>query len=121
MQYIIDALSHEVIRGYIRKGYYHRRTPLFHSPSGAIIIAIIFTIPLYFALKHNPIEIFILMIISAFSHLLLDSITEHGIYVNGKRIWKKRIFSYNNPLLNTFFITISIIMLIITLKNLIQI
>ncbi|MEM4592756.1 MAG: DUF1286 domain-containing protein [Sulfolobales archaeon] len=104
MQYTIDALSHEQVGNIIR------RTSLFHSLSGATALAIVFTLFIYVVVRNLQLLLpcAIGCLVSSYSHLLLDSITEKGIYVKGRRYVRKRMISSNNALLNTIFTLIGI-------------
>jgi membrane-bound metal-dependent hydrolase YbcI (DUF457 family) len=113
MQYIIDAVSHETIYAGNRKIV--RRTPLFHSPSGALVIAVAFSVLISYILKPGPAAIaaiFVVMLISSFSHLALDLLTEKGIYVHGRRVRRKRWASTRNPLLNFLFSALGLLLLV---------
>lgn len=110
MQYSIDALSHEKIGGY------SRRTPLLHSPTGAFAISVVFTLAFFaiFRKIHMLPLAMVANMIAAFSHLLLDSITERGIYLGGRRIVEKRMLSSSNPFLNVGFSLVGFSFLILS-------
>ena len=117
MQVAIDVLSHETV--YTGSATLHRRTPFLHSPSGALLSAAVFTAVLAYVLRpdgHALPVLFASMLVASYSHLLLDLFTERGIYVRGKRVWRKRMFKYDNPLLNLVFTSIGIFLLIESLQ-----
>jgi len=116
MQYVIDFASHEDVR--VGSRTYTRRTPLFHSPLGALIPPVFFTILLIPVLRPNVsalLEYFAVLTLASFSHLLLDLPTGRGIYVGGRRVWKKEKLQYSNPLLNLIFILIGIALIFLGL------
>lgn len=117
MQLVIDVLSHETV--YTADRVIHRRTPLLHSPTGALLVAVGFTaLSAYVTRPQLPLLLlqFLAMIVASYSHLLLDLLTERGIYVKGKRAWRKRLFSYNNPLLNFLFTVTGIALFLASLQ-----
>jgi len=113
MQYTIDSLSHEEIDTRSRRII--RRTPLFHSLLGALILPAIFTAMLTATLRLNIVIIFkyfAVLIAASYSHLLLDLPTGRGIYVTGRRIWKKEKFHFDDPTLNLLFTFLGILLII---------
>jgi len=116
MQYIIDSLSHEEINTRSRRVV--RRTPLFHSPLGALILPAVFTAMLTATLRLNIVimfKYFVVLIVASYSHLLLDLPTGRGIYVMGRRIWKKEKLHFDNPTLNLLFTFLGILLIIFSL------
>lgn len=112
MQALIDVLSHEtrVVNGRV----IHRRTKFLHSPLGATLLGLGLGLYLMFVLPFEGFGVIIALLLAAYSHLLLDAITEHGIYVFGKRTSRRRLLRYNNPIANGFFQLIGILLLLIT-------
>lgn len=104
MQYVIDAVSHEEV--YVGGRVVSRRTPLLHSPSGVLLVSLAFT-GLALAITGFSVwratSYLALMASAASSHLLLDSLTERGVYVRGRRVYRRRMFRTDNPILNTVF------------------
>jgi len=67
----------------------------------------------YYVLQYAKTEVPLVIsagVVSAISHLFLDSITESGIFVAGKRRALAH-FSYNNALVNVIFITAGLFLL----------
>jgi len=115
MQYIIDSLSHEEVSTRSRR--VSRRTPLFHSPLGALILPTIFTVMLFLVLRlstETMFKYFLVLVAVSYSHLLLDLPTGRGIYVMGRRIWKKEKLRYDDPALNLLFTLLGIILIILS-------
>ena len=113
MQDIIDWASHEAV--YARGRVIFRRTPLFHSPLGAVLAALIFTgLLLVFtgAYRERLLAYTLTMLTASFSHLLLDSFTEKGVFIGKRRIFKERVFSNNNPMLNALFTLIGLFLIV---------
>lgn len=100
MQLAIDAASHEVVYAGGRRVV--RRTPLLHSPTGALLAALAFTAPAA-ALLGRPLRCALLMLLASASHLALDAPTERGIYLAGRRLWRRRALSNRSPALNALF------------------
>ena len=96
-QYVIDYGSHEVVARGGRT--YYRRGKFLHSPEGATAVAL-FLAPLLYTFIGDFMVSFAVLLFATYSHLLLDAFTERGIYVAGKRITKRRLARYNNPLAN---------------------
>jgi len=69
----------------------------------------------YYALQYANVEISLVILaglVSALSHLFLDSVTESGIFVSGKRKALAH-FSYNNPFINAVFIVAGLLFILI--------
>lgn len=123
LQYVIDYASHE---RYVYNGHvYYRRSKLFHSPSGATLLGVSAGLLLYLIASYpgSSLDLTVLfisvtlMLEATFSHLLLDLPTGRGIYVKGKRTWKKQRISSMNPALNTLVVLISLLMLFYYIFN----
>ncbi|QKQ99182.1 DUF1286 domain-containing protein [Metallosphaera tengchongensis] len=107
---LIDRLGHEVRYGYIR------RTPRTHTLLRSLPWGILPSLPLSLILG-VPIIAF-LGIVAGPSHLVLDVLTERGIYVKRRGRWVRYAlahFAYNNPLLNGLFILIGAVFLYIAM------
>ena len=94
----IDKLSHEI------QGTH--RTPLFHSPLGVSILSIALSL-LGPAVDYRAqldklifMKYVVLVLVSGWTHLLLDVLNPGGIYWRGRRRSVARI-RYNDPLVNT--------------------
>lgn len=111
MQYAIDFASHEVRDGIVR------RTPLFHSFTGAILISAIFTLLFHIVVRSTEALVpgAIVCVASSLTHLLLDFFTEKGIYVNRRRIVKRRMMSSRDPSMNILFTLIGLAIWIFSL------
>lgn len=116
IQYVIDIASHEA---YSYKGQrYYRRSKLFHSPSGATLLGVATGVLLYllytypsFVLDTGMLALAIMLMLEAtYSHLLLDLPTGRGIYINGRRTWRKQRISSMNPILNGIVVLVSLVM-----------
>ncbi|GGP19680.1 hypothetical protein GCM10007981_04340 [Thermocladium modestius] len=106
VNYAIDQLGH---RGGVR-------IPRTHSPTGALITGLS-TAPLALLAKVTPIYVTAVALIGALaglSHLLLDSMTENGIYVRGRRRAISH-FRFNDNALNQAFMIMGVAMLLIAL------
>jgi len=117
MQYAIDSLSHEEVN--IRGKSISRRTPLFHSPIGALILPSVFTALTAIMLRPGAAALlkhFIVLTAASYSHLLLDLPTGRGIYVGGRRVWKKEKFRYDDPLLNLLFVFLGVLLAYFALR-----
>jgi hypothetical protein len=120
--HIIDGLGHE------RKGPYISRKAGTHSLSGAIIVAA-FVSALFYGLTLIPSfvaipteylqavsylrvplkQIVTFNLLSTFSHLFLDLITERGIFFRKKRVG---IFGFSgNGIMNSVFIVLSLLLI----------
>jgi membrane-bound metal-dependent hydrolase YbcI (DUF457 family) len=113
MQVLIDVLSHEkrVVNGRV----IYRRTKFLHSPTGATVLGLLLGLYLVVVFPYGDIGVFVALLLSAYSHLLLDAITEHGIYILGRRTSSRRLLRYNNPLANALFQLIGIGLLLYSL------
>jgi len=117
MQYAIDSLSHERIQ--VRGMTVSRRTPLFHSPLGALTLPSVFTAMLAFMLRPDIEDAFkylAVLLTASYLHLLLDLPTGRGIYVAGRRTWKREKFRYDDPLLNLIFSALGITLMLLSVR-----
>ncbi len=108
VNYIIDKLGH---RGRVR-------SPSTHSPTGASLIGLS-TIPLILLVKVTMINMLVVALIgvlAGLSHLMLDSMTENGIYIRGRR-WAISHFKFNDKALNWAFMVVGAAMLLIALTR----
>jgi len=111
MQYTIDFASHESREGIVR------RTPLFHSITGALLISAIFVLLFHVVVKNVAVIVpgAIACVVSSLSHLFLDFFTEKGIYINRRRTAKRRMISSRDPAINILFTLIGIVLWISSL------
>lgn len=108
LQVLIDAISHEV------KGGYVRRTKLLHSPSGVSVFSALLASPAAAALNWlglvgwvDAAKLILAAVASGLSHLLLDALNPGGIYVKGKRVRLLNV-PYDNPELNYLITSIGL-------------
>jgi len=117
VNYIIDAAGHEVRNGY------RRRTAATHSLTGATAmgaavgllptLVILLAAPGVAGAYYGPLlllEVTALGAVAGLSHLLLDALTEGGIYYRGRR-WALAHWRYNNPAANGLFALLGLVML----------
>ncbi len=91
----IDVFGHE-------RRPYPRRTRLMHSPLGPLIATLPFIAAAAPAPPLDLVRVSISMLLGAYSHLLLDAVTEGGIYrspFSDKR-WRLAKLPYNHPVAN---------------------
>ena len=108
VNYIIDRLGH---RGGVR-------LPNTHSPTGASVIGLL-TTPLAMLAKVtviNVLAVALIGVLAGLSHLLLDSMTENGIYIKRRR-WAISHFRFNDRVLNQVFMIVGLVMLVIALTR----
>ncbi|MEB3774677.1 MAG: DUF1286 domain-containing protein [Desulfurococcales archaeon] len=107
--HLVDRLSHEV--------GHRRRTPLFHSPTGIIALssALALIAPLFDVESRYSyiwlLKFFLLLLLSGFTHLMLDALNPGGVYFRGRRVRLSRIH-YDDPLANAFFQLIGALLVI---------
>lgn len=113
---IIDALGHEEKDGFTRRS--PRTHTMGRSFTAGLIISLLVALFLYYM---SPIGAYRALIIAlmgpvvGWSHMLLDALTENGIYVKRRGRWVRFAlahFKYNNPALNWLFIIIGVMLLI---------
>ncbi|WP_338604902.1 DUF1286 domain-containing protein (plasmid) [Sulfolobus tengchongensis] len=129
---IIDRLGHEMKR--TKHGYLPVRSPLTHTVYRSIIWGIISVLPLlllYYVYHYHTYHYYyssyysstlILSTIAAGiivgpSHMLLDSLTEEGIYTKKNGKWRRVAlahFRYNDPVANGIAILVGVILLILS-------
>lgn len=113
LQYVIDGLSHSESGGYVR------RTPLLHSPSGslastAVYVALVLAVARDWTLVPPAL---LCGLLSSYTHLLLDAITERGIYVRGRRTARRRLARSDNPALNALFLLLGLALFLSALPS----
>lgn len=113
MQYVMDGLSHAEVGGV------RRRTPLFHSPAGALLSTVAFCAVILLVTRDASLLPVAALCgaISGFSHIALDLPTERGIYVRGRRTSSRRLLRYDNPALNALFTLLGLIMIVCSLPT----
>jgi len=109
----MDHLGHE------RKGFGIRRTWVTHSVFTGSALGVFLGVLLAFGFRYANLPFSFIAFalegfVSALSHLLLDSITEGGIFIFKKRIALAH-FRYNNLFLNTGFSLLGMLLLVLTL------
>jgi len=120
---IIDRLGH--VKKYSRRiGTFYSRTPLTHTFPRSIFWGFVSSLPFNFLFYYTKIisqQDFIiasaLSLVAGPSHMFLDIFTENGIYVKKNGSWRRFAlahFDYNNVFINSFFIIIGIIMIILS-------
>lgn len=117
MQYVIDFLSHEeaVVRTKRGAVVVSRRGWFLHSPIGATAVALVFTLIDAYVMHWwaGFASILAVALAGSYSHLLLDMITEKGIYLYRRRLTRKRLFRYDNPALNALFSIAGVVMIVL--------
>ncbi|WP_291764719.1 DUF1286 domain-containing protein [Caldivirga sp. UBA161] len=113
---LIDVLGHEERNGFTRRS--PRTHTMGRSFAVGLIVSILVALFLYYM---SPIGIYKALIIVlmgpvvGWSHMLLDMLTENGIYVKRRGRWVRFAlahYKYNNPVLNWLFIIIGVMLLI---------
>jgi len=115
---IIDAVGHEYRHGFIR------RTPVSHTVPRSILWSLVPAVPMasYWSLSKPLLSLVVILqgLLSGPLHMLLDSLTERGIYVRRGDRWVRFAiahFHYNNPAINLLFTLLGIVMLWISLNS----
>ncbi|WP_292000320.1 DUF1286 domain-containing protein [Caldivirga sp.] len=116
INFLIDVLGHEEKNGFTR------RTPRTHTMGRSFTLGLIISIlTAMFLYYMSPIGIYKALIIAlmgpvtGWSHMLLDALTENGIYVKRRGKWTRFAlahFKYNNSALNWLFIVIGVMLII---------
>ncbi len=90
-----------------------RRTRLSHSPVGPLLFAIPLLLPLLEAPVREALAAAVALLLGAYSHLVLDAVTEGGVYRSPFSPRRVRIASYpyNHPLLNNLAVALSALLL----------
>lgn len=112
----IDALGHE------RRGAYVARSPRTHTVGRSMIIGLALSIPVAaFFYYMTPIgfsysfAVALMGPISGLSHMFLDSLTEHGVFIRRGGKWVRFAIlraRYNNAVLNGLFTVLGLLMLL---------
>ena len=116
INFLIDALGHEEKNGFIRRS--PRTHTMGRSFTLGLIISLLVALFLYYMTPIGSYKALIIVLMGpviGWSHMLLDALTENGIYVKRRGRWVRFAlahFKYNNIALNWLFIIIGIIMLI---------
>jgi len=116
VNYVIDAVGHEVRNGR------RRRTAATHSLTGAAAVgavagfaptlAILLAVPGAVSIYYGPLlllEVTALGVMAGLSHLLLDALSEGGIYYRGRR-WAIAHWRYDDGAVNGLFALLGILM-----------
>lgn len=104
MHPLIDTLGHE--KDWFRGGV--RRHMATHSLLGSTLVALTFLVPARAVLSAGEWEPFggyvsaVPLLLSAWSHLLLDAFNPSGVYFLGRRV-SLRVARYDSPVLNLLF------------------
>ncbi|ABW02623.1 DUF1286 domain-containing protein [Caldivirga maquilingensis] len=116
INFLIDALGHEE-----KNGFTHR-SPRTHTMSRSftlgLIISLLVALFLYYMTPigaYNALIIVLMGPLTGWSHMLLDALTEGGIYIRRNGRWVRFAlahFKYNNTVLNWLFTIIGILLLI---------
>lgn len=109
--------------GHVKRGAVYVRSPLTHdiclSALWGLVISAAFTYAsMLFNIQVYPIEAVLMGPIGGLSHMLLDSLTEEGVYVRRRGTWRRvsiAHFRYNNPALNWLFTAIGLALMAIPL------
>ena len=104
INYVIDAFGHEEFHGHIR------RSKVTHSLSTSSLLGAIIGLTIAYFIKCNIVLGVLSGLTTSLSHLFLDSLTMGGIYICGKR-YRIASYRYNNPILNSSFVILSIFLL----------
>ena len=94
----IDMLGHEV------RGGWPRRTAFSHSLFGPLVYSTAFILPVLLAPPREAAAAATSILVGSYSHLLLDAVTEGGIYLYwplSRKRWRIAGYRYNHPLLNS--------------------
>jgi len=107
----VDMLGHE-------SRPYPRRTRLSHSPVGPLLFSLPLLLPpLLQAPPGDALRAAASVLVGAYSHLLLDAVTEGGVYrspFSGRR-FRLASLPYNHPLLNSVAVLASAVLLLAVL------
>jgi hypothetical protein len=116
---VVSALSNALIDGvgHEYRGRFPRRTPVSHTLPRSILWSLVSIVPVvvYLAVDHQHLIPLALIqgTLSGPLHMLLDSLTERGIYVRRNGEWRRFAlahFRYDNPALNLAFILTGLLM-----------
>ncbi len=108
----VDMLGHEV------KGGIPRRTAFSHSLVGPFFFSLAFILPALLAPPHEAVAATISILGGVYTHLLLDAVTEGGIYPYwpfSRRRWRLAGLRYNHVAANTVAILSGALLLAVAL------
>lgn len=118
INYLIDMLGHEERHGH------PVRSPRTHTIGRSLLLSLLIGMPyslaLYYVVHLTIIQLSALatsMALVGWSHLLLDSVTEGGVFIRRRGRWVRfslAHFRFNNPVLNGFFTILGLAMLILS-------
>lgn len=106
--YLIDALGHEG----------RRRTPLTHTVPRSMAWGLASSLAAVAIMPDAILPALAAGAVAGPSHMLLDAITEHGIYVKRNGRWRRLALAhirYNNPLANSAFMLLGISLLVLAI------
>ena len=107
---LIDKLGHEMVS--FRGEYIPRRTPLTHTVPRSVLWGLISVLPIaalaYYVYPYYFAKVLAMLVLDGIlvgpSHMLLDALTEKGIYVKRNGRWQRFAlahFRYNDPAANS--------------------
>ena len=102
----IDVFGHE-------RRPYPRRTRLMHSPLGPLLASLPFLAALAPAPPLDALRAAASILLGSYSHLLLDAVTEGGVYRSpfSDRRWRLARLPYNHPAANTLATVLAALLL----------